>query len=255
MSELARRIRAQETPFYAMLYRVAKRARNFEVPVWGPLARVLLAERSARLAVWRNFWRLFYYQPLFRARCATGGSVYIEGAGLPLVMGSPEIRLGRRVRINAQTTITAHKLCSEPVLSIGDDVYIGSQVSLSVGSRIVIGDRVLIASGVFLAGYDGHPVDPIARSRGDADEVPGPIVIGDDAWIGSGAFVRKGTRIGRCAVVAAGSVVVSDVPDGAIVGGNPARILKQIEALPDAEALERALAPDDTSRNPEGDPQ
>lgn len=247
MSKLLDRIRRRETPFYGWLYRVGKRLRGFEMPVWPPLARFLYGERALRVGVWRNFWRVVYYQPLFRSRCEPGGSVYIEGKGMPLVIGNPRIILGNRVRINAQTTLSAHKNAPEPALEIGDDVYVGYGVGLAIGSRIRIGHRVLIAARVFVAGYDGHPVDPVARSRGRADDVPPPVEIGDDAWIGAGAFIAKSVRIGRCAVVAAQSVVTRDVPEGAIVGGNPARVLRRIEELPSPTELEVALERSDNS--------
>lgn len=242
MSRLGDRIRARETPFYDWLYRTGKRFRGSELPVWPPLARLLYGEHQVRTGAWRNFWRLAYYQPMFRSRCEPGGSCYIEGSGMPLVMGSPTIRLGERVRVNAQTTFTAHRDAPDPVLAIGNDVYIGYQVGVSIGSQVTIGDRVLIASRVFLAGYDGHPVDPIARARGARDAVPPPIRIGDDVWIGSGAFVSKGVRIGRCSIIAAHAVVTRDVPDGSIVGGNPGKVLRSIEELPDPEDVAAWLA-------------
>ena len=234
-ARLVEKIRRRETPLYDVLYRAAKAIRRFELPVFLPFARLLYAERILRIGIWRSFWRVVYYQPLFRSRCERGGrGLYLEGRGLPLVMGRPRIVLGDRVRINTITTITAHKDSDRPTLSIGDDVYIGSNVLLAVGSGLEIGDRVLIAARVFLAGYDGHPVDPIARSAGEADAVAGPLRIGDDAWIGTGAFIAKGVTVGRCAVVAANSVVTRDVPDGVIVGGNPARVIRSIE-LPSIE--------------------
>jgi acetyltransferase-like isoleucine patch superfamily enzyme len=240
---LADRIRRRETPFYDALYRLAKAVRRVELPVWKPLARLLYAERAARVGAWRNFWRVVYYQPLFRSRCEPGGrGLYLEGRTMPLVMGRPRIFLGDRVRINSLTTFTAHKASEEPTVTIGDDVYIGSNVLVAIGSEIAIGDRVLIAARVFLAGYDGHPVDPTDRSAGVSDTVPPPIRIGDDAWIGAGAFVGKGVSIGRCAIVAASSVVTRDVPDGAIVGGNPARVIREIETLPSSKQVTDAVA-------------
>lgn len=240
MSRFSDRIRRRETPFYDWLYRFAKRVRGFEMPMWQPLAKLLRAERDFRVGAWRNFWRVMYYQPLFRSHCDPGGSVHIEGKGMPLVMGNPRIILGDRVRINALTTFTAHKDAADPRLKIGDDVYIGSNVVISIGSQVKIGNRVLIAARVFLAGYDGHPVDPVARSRGAADEVVGPIEIGNDAWLGTGAFIAKDVSIGRCAVVAANAVVTRDVPAGAIVGGNPAKVIRQIEALPSPDEIARS---------------
>ncbi len=221
------------------------------MPVWGPLARLLYAERATRVGAWRNFWRVVYYQPLFRSLCQPGGKgLYLEGRTMPLVIGRPRIFLGDRVRINTITTFAAHKECRDATLRIGDEVYIGAYVQVAIGSEIAIGDRVLIAGRVFLAGYDGHPVDPIDRSSGLADPVPPPIRIGDDAWIGAGAFIGKGVTIGRCAIVAARSVVTHDVPDGAIVGGSPARVIRQIESLPSSEQIVKALA-----RGPAGSPE
>jgi acetyltransferase-like isoleucine patch superfamily enzyme len=235
-ARLVEKIRRRETPLYDALYRTAKAIRRFELPLFRPLARLLYAERTLRVGLWRSFWRVVYFQPLFRSLCEPGGrGLYLEGRGLPLVMGRPRIILGDRVRINTITTVSAHKDSDRPTLSIGDDVYIGSYSQIAIGSEVRIGSRVLIASGVFLAGYDGHPVDPIARSAGEADALAGPLSIGDDSWIGTGAFIAKGVTVGRCAVVAANSVVTRDVPDGAVVGGNPARVIRSIE-LPALES-------------------
>jgi acetyltransferase-like isoleucine patch superfamily enzyme len=243
MSRLMDRIRRRESPLFDFLYRTGKRLRGFEMPVWQPLARLLYAERAARVGIWRGFWRVAYWQPLFRSRCEPGGSVYIEGAGMPLVMGSPRIELGRGVRINAQTTIAAHADADGPTLRLGDGAYVGYQVGISVGSGVYIGNRVLMAARVFIAGYDGHPVDPLARARGARDAIAEPVEIGDDVWIGTAAVITKGVKIGRCAVVAANSVVTRDVPAGAIVGGNPARILRQLEGLPTAREIEAEMGP------------
>ena len=227
MRSLADKIRRRESWFYNGLYRTAKAVRSFEIPTCKPLARVMYAERSVRIGVWRNFWRIIYYQPLFRSRCSSGGrGLYIEAHPLPQILGGPEIRFGRRLRINAVSTISSHRDCSSPLLNIGDDVYIGHGVTISVGSEVVIGDRVLIAARVFLAGYDGHPTDPDLRAAGLPDPVPPPLHIGDDVWIGYGSFIGKGVTIGSEAIVAAHSVVTKDVPPGAIVGGNPARVLR-----------------------------
>ena len=57
-----------------------------------------------------------------------------------------------------------------------------------------------------------------------------PITIGDDVWIGGSAVINPGVTIGNNVIVASGSVVVKDVPDNVIVGGNPARILRTLES-------------------------
>lgn len=232
LGSFAEKVRRRENRFYNGLYRVAKAARSFEIPTWRPLARLLYAERALRIGVWRSFWRVAYYQPLFRSRCSSGGrGLYIEAHPLPQILGNPDIQFGRNLRINAISTISSHRDCSHPHLRIGDDVYIGHGVTISVGSEVHIGDRVLIAARVFLAGYDGHPTDTELRAAGRPDPVPPPLRVGNDVWIGYGAFVGKGLTIGDGAVVASHSVVTKDVPTGAIVGGNPARVLR----MPDSD--------------------
>src|SRR5581483_11095863 len=102
----------------------------------------------------------------------------------------------------------------------------GFAVELFSGGEITIGNHVLIANHVLINGYDGHPLDPIARAagQGPGPDGHGPIRIGDYAWIGSRAIILKNVSIGRGGVVASGSVVTKDVPELAVVAGNPARI-------------------------------
>ena len=221
------KVRRRETPFYDRLYRVGKRLNRAEVPYFAPFWKLMYLERSIRLSVWRNFWRAAYYQPLFRSRCVRcGTSLLIEGKSIPLILGNPLIELGDRVLLNGQATITAHKNSEAPRLIIGDDTGLGYGCRISIGEGVYIGDRVMIAAGVFIAGYDGHPVDAAARRAGLPDEVAPPIRIGNDVWIGTGSLIRKGITIGDEAIVAAHSVVTRDVPPGALVAGIPAKILR-----------------------------
>ncbi|MFZ5570350.1 MAG: CatB-related O-acetyltransferase [Thermodesulfobacteriota bacterium] len=110
-------------------------------------------------------------------------------------------------------------------------IILGSHVQFGAGTIVncdaEIGNYVLIARNVALVGRDDHRIDiPGATfwdsSRGDKFK----IVIEDDVWIGHGAIIISGVTIGRGAIVSAGAVVVKDVPSYAVVGGNPARIIK-----------------------------
>ncbi len=88
---------------------------------------------------------------------------------------------------------------------------------------ITIADGVLIAPNVNLLS-EGHPISPENRHS----LVPKHIHIKKNAWIGAGATILQGVTIGENSVVAAGSVVSKDVPDNVIVGGAPAKIIKEI---------------------------
>ncbi len=107
---------------------------------------------------------------------------------------------------------------------IGKNVYINHLCSMLDMGTITIGDNVLIGPKVNLL-TEGHPVDPAQRTALTAK----PIVIRDGAWIGAGASILPGVTVGRNSVVAAGAVVHQDVPDNTVVGGIPAKVIKQID--------------------------
>jgi len=105
--------------------------------------------------------------------------------------------------------------------------------------KLIIGKYCSIGSGAvfMMAGNQGHRMDWVStfpfyfqanifKSSKNAYEKVGNTVIGDDVWIGSEAMIMAGITVGSGAVVAARSVVVKDVPPYAIVGGNPASIIK-----------------------------
>jgi Acetyltransferase (isoleucine patch superfamily) len=108
--------------------------------------------------------------------------------------------------------------------TIGKNVFINFDcVFLDLGG-IVIEDNVLIAPKVSLLS-EGHPVEPQDRQSLRV----APIHIKKNVWIGANATILHGVTIGENAVVAAGSIVSKDVPDNTIVGGIPAKIIKNIE--------------------------
>lgn len=106
---------------------------------------------------------------------------------------------------------------------IGKNVFINFDcVFLDLGG-ITIEDGVLIAPKVSLLS-EGHPVSPENRHS----LVPKHIHIKKNAWIGANVTILQGVTIGENSVVAAGSVVSKDVPDNVVVGGTPAKIIKEI---------------------------
>lgn len=135
---------------------------------------------------------------------------------------------------------------SEGFIDIGDQTFIGKSLFISV-DRISIGKNVLVSWGCTLMDTDAHSVFPDARKGDVSDWKRGvmegklgkyknweqvkhaPIVIEDDVWIGFNSIILKGVTIGRGAVVGAGSVVTKDVPPFAVVVGNPARVVRQME--------------------------
>jgi len=107
-------------------------------------------------------------------------------------------------------------------LSVGEESVIGRDVELMLHERIQIGNRVVINPRVTLLTASHRVHDPKWTTYSS------PIAIGDYAWIATGAMIMPGVRIGRGAVVGAGAVVREDVPDGAVVLGNPAKIVSTV---------------------------
>lgn len=104
----------------------------------------------------------------------------------------------------------------------GRKLFINFNCVLLDCARIEIGDNVFIGPSVQLyAAY--HPTDVHVRSEGR--ELAAPISIGNDVWIGGGAIICPGVRIGDGTTIGAGSVVTRDVPGAVVAAGNPCRVL------------------------------
>ena len=113
-------------------------------------------------------------------------------------------------------------------IRIGRDSLIGELNVLRGQGGITIGDRVYTAPLVQILAVN-HVFDDPTRPIIEQGITAEGITIEDDAWIGAGAIVTDGVRIGRGAVVAAGAVVTADVPAHTVVGGAPARVLREID--------------------------
>jgi acetyltransferase-like isoleucine patch superfamily enzyme len=150
---------------------------------------------------------------------------------------APDVKLGRNVRFHGFVNLYG--------CEIGDDVKIGTfveiQKGVKIGNRCKISSHTFICEGVTLEDevFVGHNVTftndlhPRATNDGgqlqtDADWACIPTLVKRHASIGSGATLLCGITIGKDAMIGAGSVVTKDVPAGAVVAGNPARVIKSL---------------------------
>jgi maltose O-acetyltransferase len=106
----------------------------------------------------------------------------------------------------------------------GSGVFVNTDFLVIGGGMVTIGDNVLIGPDARLY-TPNHSMDPALRRAGW--EIGLPITVEDEAWLGGSVVVCPGVTIGRGAIVGAGSVVTKDVPAGAVVGGNPAQVIRQ----------------------------
>lgn len=129
------------------------------------------------------------------------------------------------VRVGEAVEVRPPFYCEYGAISIGDRTFINVDalmidvVPIAIGADCQIGPRVQLLTAA-------HPIDPDARRN--RWEYGKPITIADNVWLGGGAIVCPGVRIGEDTVVGAGSVVTRTLPAGVVAAGVPARVLRAI---------------------------
>ncbi|AIM16287.1 acetyltransferase [Bacillus sp. X1(2014)] len=111
-------------------------------------------------------------------------------------------------------------------IHVGENFYANFDCVFLDVCEIRMGDNCMLGPGVHI--YTAtHPLNAMERISGA--EYGMPVTIGHNVWIGGRAVINPGVNIGNNVVIASGVVVTKDVPDNVVVGGNPARVLKQLE--------------------------
>lgn len=110
-------------------------------------------------------------------------------------------------------------------VTIGDQTRIG--IHCTVIGPVCIGNNVNLAQGITVTALN-HNFEDATRRIDEQGISTKPVVIGDDVWIGANAVILPGVTIGRHVVVAAGAVVTKDVPEFTVVGGVPAKVIKDV---------------------------
>lgn len=111
-------------------------------------------------------------------------------------------------------------------IHVGENFFANFNCVILDAAKVTIGDNCMIAPQVGL--YTAtHPLDPVQRATGI--EFAKPITIGDNCWIGGMAVINPGVTLGDNVVVASGAVVTKSFGDNVVIGGNPAKVIKEIE--------------------------
>ena len=181
-------------------------------------------------------WEKEHDRELKKKCVCSENTTFFRNASVLNCASRENIHIGSNCKIRG----TIYVLSGQGKVEIGDYFYLGENSSVWCYDRkVCIGNRVLIAHNVSLFNNNTHPIDPELRflhyksiiNEGKYEN-PGiegrDTIIGDDVWIGCNCVILKGVHIGGGAIVAAGSVVVSDIPEGVVAGGNPARVIKKL---------------------------
>lgn len=194
------------------------------------LARVTCPAKARASAAWRQFEKF----------ARTGNSCRL-GPAAWCVNGRNEpnrVALGENVICRGLLRVEQF---GDGRIEIGEGVYIGDDCLVSCALSVRIGRNTLLAHGVHIFDNDTHPLDWQHRAedvrailRGKPQQKPpipaAPVEIGEHAWIGFNSVILKGVTVGARSVVASASVVTKDVPPDTLVAGNPARVIRALNA-------------------------
>jgi len=219
------------------------------MPVCQPFHATLYNEWVMRTSLWHGFWRVCYYEPMFKSQCFKVGKNFrmeYAGNGSTKMFGSLQITFGDNVRIFDNTMFVGLKVYDAPELIVGSNTYLGPLVRIMVGKRVSIGSHCLITSKM-ITDNPGHPIDDVMgrlRSGGGSPspESIRPVSIGDFCFLPVETVVYPGVTVGDGVVARIGTHIDKDVPPFCQVAGNPMRILRKLpipEEIKDVVGTER----------------
>ncbi len=165
----------------------------------------------------------------------------VQFLGMPIVSMSrgSTIQIGDRVVLCSDSRFTALGVNHPVVLRTlrqGAEIVIGDDTGISGGTicaaeRVTIGKECMFGANVTIADTDFHALKPEGRrfNNNIQDIGASPVTIGQNVFIGTGAAVLKGVKIGNNSVIGAFAIVTRDVSSGTIAGGNPAKFIKNLQ--------------------------
>ena len=166
----------------------------------------------------RPRWYIRLLAPLYQHR-GRGSKIYWS-----VRMDTPPYR---KFSLGTKSVIESYCCINNAV----GDVVIGNHTRIGIHNTIIgpvtIGNHVNLAQGITVTALNHNFIDTTLRIDEQGIST-NPVVIGDDVWIGANAVILPGVTIGRHVVVAAGAVVTKDVRDNCVVGGVPAKVLKDL---------------------------
>ena len=166
----------------------------------------------------RPRWYIRLLAPLYQHR-GRGSKIYWS-----VRMDTPPYR---KFSLGRHSVVESYSCVNNAV----GDVVIGDYTRIGIHNTIIgpvtIGSHVNLAQGITVTALN-HNFEDKNKRIDEQGVSTKPVVIGDDVWIGANAVILPGVTIGKHAVVAAGAVVTTDVPENTVVGGVPAKVIKKL---------------------------
>jgi len=182
----------------------------------------MLTPKYGLLALRWLRWRLF---TAAGRRWRTDGPLFL-GSGLELqIARRGRVELGRFVWIGHGSKIRCH----QGVVEIGAKTVLGQECTISAYERVRIGEQCVIADRAMFIDFD-HGVVEVERPIRLQGIYTRPVEVGSNVWVGYGACILRGVRVGDNSIIGTNCVVTKDVPANAVVAGVPARIVRMREA-------------------------
>lgn len=181
----------------------------------------------------RQKWQVAQSEWLASKMAECGNNVFFSK--VDLLYGSEFIYLGEHTDFGKSLYLSAWKVGGkEPYLKIGSHCAFGAFNHITCANKVIIGDYCLTGKWVTITDNSHGETDYNSLCLPPSKRLiisKGPVIIGNDVWIGDKATILPGVTIGDGVVVAANAVVTKDVPAYSVVGGNPARILKSFHEI------------------------
>lgn len=165
--------------------------------------------------------RLRTHRCLRRAFSSFGPDSAIFGSARFQVDGTATV--GEHLVVLAEDAKVTIKVAPGATLTMGDHVFMNAGVCIEAWHDVQVGSNVLMAPYVFVIDDDMHDLEP------GAVRYKGPVIIGNNVWLGRNATVLPGATVGDGSVIGANSVVTGHIPAGTFAAGAPARVIRQLD--------------------------
>lgn len=181
------------------------------------------------------FYALVYSSYYQRAFKSCGSNFFIRN---PLYLIGPQyISIGDNFYAGYRLRLEAHNhhygANHVPSIIIGNNVSFNYDCHVGCTNQVTIGNNVLFASRIFVTDHYHGQIDAVSLLTAPAcrpTHSKGPVIIEDNVWIGEGVAIMPNVTIGRNAIIGANSVVTTNVPENAVVGGIPAKVIRILDA-------------------------